>query len=213
MINWWNGLQLAQQIFALIAIPSTIILVIQTIMTLIGLGHDGAADLDGDGIPDIDTDGDGIPDADGEVSAGDDGLSLFSVRGILSTLTITGWTGVLLLGTKLPDWAAILIAVAAGLVTLVLIAIAMREIYKLQSNGNIDVENCIGKVGQVYIPIPAGGSGTGKVNVTVQEKFCEFSAITGTDNTLKTGSYVRVTAVSESGVLVVEPIGSSQSTK
>lgn len=203
MINWWNGLQLAQQIFALIAIPSTAILLIQTIMTLVGLGHDGAADLDGDGIPDIDTDGDGIADA--LEHGGDDGLSLFSVRGILSTLTITGWCGVLLLGTDLPDWAAIAISVAAGLVTLLLIAIAMKEINKLQSNGNIDIGNCIGKVGQVYIPVPAAGEGTGKVNITVQEKFCEFAAITGGES-LKTGAYVRVTAVSESGVLVVEPI-------
>lgn len=203
MINWWNGLQLAQQVFALIAIPSTAILLIQTIMTLVGLGHDGAADLDGDGIPDIDTDGDGIADA--LEHGGDDGLSLFSVRGILSTLTITGWCGVLLLGTDLPDWAAIAISVAAGLVTLLLIAIAMKEINKLQSSGNIDIGNCIGKVGQVYIPVPAAGEGTGKVNITVQEKFCEFSAITGGES-LKTGAYVRVTAVSESGVLVVEPI-------
>lgn len=208
MINWWNGLQLAQQIFALIALPSTLILIIQTIMTLVGLGHGDGADLDGDGIPDIDTDGDGIPDA--AEGTGDDGLALFSVRGILSMLTITGWVGLILLGTSLPDWAAILIAVACGVATLVLIAVAMREIMKLQSNGNIDIENCIGKVGEVYIPIPAGGSGTGKVNLTVQEKFSEFSAITGENAPIKTGAYVRVTAVSESGVLVVEPINKAQ---
>ena len=208
MINWWNGLQLAQQIFALIALPSTLILIIQTIMTLVGLGHGDGADLDGDGIPDIDTDGDGIPDA--AEGTGDDGLALFSVRGILSMLTITGWVGLILLGTSLPDWTAILIAVACGVATLVLIAVAMREIMKLQSNGNIDIENCIGKVGEVYIPIPAGGSGTGKVNLTVQEKFSEFSAITGENAPIKTGAYVRVTAVSESGVLVVEPINKAQ---
>ena len=59
---------------------------------------------------------------------------------------------------------------------------------------------------QVYIPVPAGGSGSGKVTITLQDKFCEYAAITTSDRELKTGNYVRVVAVSESGVLVVEPL-------
>ena len=52
-------------------------------------------------------------------------------------------------------------------------------------------------------------SGFGKVTMTVQEKFCEFNAITTADYTLKTGLYVRIVAVDESGTLVVEPLGNS----
>jgi hypothetical protein len=85
-------------------------------------------------------------------------------------------------------------------------AYLMRAVYRLQSSGNIDVENCIGKIGEVYIPIPSAGNGAGKVNLTVQEKFSEFSAITTGGDQLKTGSFVRVVAVGPSGVLVVEPI-------
>ena len=199
MINWWNGLELVQQIFALIAIPSTAILIIQTVLQLIGIG--------GDDVPE-DIDGDGIPDSDLDAAAGaaDDGLSLFSIRGILSMLCITGWLGVGLLETALPDWAAILIAVAAGVATLIGIAFLMRGIYKLQSSGNIDISNAIGKVAQVYIPIPAAGAGSGKVTITLQEKFCEYTAITAAAEALKTGSYVRVVSVSDGGVLLVEPL-------
>ena len=198
MINWWNGLELVQQIFALIAIPSTAILIIQTVLQLIGIGGDDVPeDIDGDGIPDSDLDA---------VAAADDGLSLFSIRGILSMLCITGWLGVGLLETALPDWAAILIAVAAGVVTLIGIAFLMRGIYKLQSSGNIDISNAIGKVAQVYIPIPAAGAGSGKVTITLQEKFCEYTAITAAAEALKTGSYVRVVSVSDGGVLLVEPL-------
>lgn len=200
MINWWNGLELAQQIFALIAIPSTVILVLQTVLTLIGIGGDDSPD-------DIDADGDGVPDSDvSDAASADDGLSLFTVRGILSMLCITGWLGVALLETSLPDWAAVLISVAAGVATLVGIAFLMRAIYGLQSSGNIDIANAIGKVAQIYIPVPAGGTGSGKVTITLQDKFCEYAAITTADNELKTGSYVRVVAVSEGGVLVVEPL-------
>ena len=198
MINWWNGLELVQQIFALIAIPSTAILIIQTVLQLIGIGGDDVPeDIDGDGIPDSDLDA---------AAAADDGLSLFSIRGILSMLCITGWLGVGLLETALPDWAAILIAVAAGVATLIGIAFLMRGIYKLQSSGNIDISNAIGKVAQVYIPIPAAGAGSGKVTITIQEKFCEYTAITAAAEALKTGSYVRVVSVSDGGALLVEPL-------
>lgn len=198
MINWWNGLELVQQIFALIAIPSTAILIIQTVLQLIGIGGDDVPeDIDGDGIPDSDLDA---------AAAADDGLSLFSIRGILSMLCITGWLGVGLLETALPDWAAILIAVAAGVATLIGIAFLMRGIYKLQSSGNIDISNAIGKVAQVYVPIPAAGAGSGKVTITLQEKFCEYTAITAAAEALKTGSYVRVVSVSDGGVLLVEPL-------
>lgn len=202
MINWWNGLELAQQIFALIAIPSTAILIIQTVLQLIGIGGDDVPeDIDGDGIPDSDLDA---------AAAADDGLSLFSIRGILSMLCITGWLGVGLLETALPDWAAILIAVAAGVATLIGIAFLMRGIYKLQSSGNIDISNAIGKVAQVYIPIPAAGAGSGKVTITLQEKFCEYTAITAASEALKTGSYVRVVSVSDGGVLLVEPLAGAK---
>ena len=38
MIAWWNSLGTAQQIMALIAIPSTLIMLIQTVLLLIGFG-------------------------------------------------------------------------------------------------------------------------------------------------------------------------------
>lgn len=192
MINWWNELDLIQQIFALIALPSTVLIVIQTVLLLIGIGGESDTDVDVDDVDGID-----LPD---------DGLAIFSVRGILSMLCITGWVAVALLETSLPAGVSIAIAIACGIATLIGMAYLMRAVNKLQSSGNIDVGNCIGKIGEVYIPVPAAGNGSGKVNLTVQEKFSEFTAITTSGDQLKTGTYVRVVAVSEAGVLVVEPI-------
>ena len=192
MINWWNELDLIQQIFALIALPSTVLIVIQTVLLLIGIGGDSDTDVDVDDVDGID-----LPD---------DGLAIFSVRGILSMLCITGWVAVALLETSLPAGVSIGIAIVCGIATLIGMAFLMRAINRLQSSGNIDVGNCIGKIAEVYIPVPAAGNGSGKVNLTVQEKFSEFTAITTSGDQLKTGSYVRVVAVNEAGVLVVEPI-------
>ena len=195
MINWWNSLDLTRQIFALIAIPSTVVLLIQTVLLLIGLGDDG--DIDGDGIPDTDVDG-------------SDGLVLFSVRGIVVMLSVTGWSGLAFLEIEqLPTIIAILLSVLCGVVMLFVMAYIMKLVSKLQSSGNIEIGNAVGKVAQVYIPVSPAGTGNGKVTITIQDKLCEFNAITTSDHTLKTGSYVRVVAVDESGILVVEPLGSN----
>lgn len=190
MLNWWNELMLAQQIFALIAIPSTLILVIQTILLLFGIG-------DGDGDADIDVDG---------IETGDDGLALFSVRGIVAMLCVAGWSGVALLETALPQTVSVLIAALLGLATLVGFAYLMKLVMKLQSSGNLDYGNSIGHVAQVYLPIPPAGTASGKVTLTLQEKYIEVAAITTASETLKTGTYVRVVSVDDSGVLVVEPL-------
>ena len=194
MILWWQSLDLAQQIFALVGIGATVILLIQTVMLLFGLDDDADVDFDGDADLDVDLDGAG------------DGLALFSVRGIVAMLAILGWTGVVFLGTGMHRALAIALAVVCGLLTLVAMAYIMRAISRLQSSGNIDVGNCIGKVGQVYIPVKPGAAAPGKVNITVQGTYSEFSAITTADHVLPTGSYVRVVGVEDSGVLLVEPI-------
>lgn len=189
ILEWWNSLILGQQIFLLVAIPSSVLLVIQTILLLVGL----------DDNDDIDTE-----------ALADDGLALFSIRGIVSMLCVMGWSGFGLLGTALPDWAAILISVALGIATLVAMAYLMRFLMRMQSSGNIEMSNTIGKVGQVYIPIPANAAAAGKVNITVQEKYSEFSAITLEKEDLPTGTYVRVVALDDAGTLVVERVTSAQ---
>ena len=75
---WWASLTWLERIFAYIAFPATLLLILQTLMLLFGLGHDADGDadvdLDGDGIPDLDLDGDGIPDLDGGLDLDGDGI-------------------------------------------------------------------------------------------------------------------------------------------
>lgn len=192
MFEWWNALETVQRVFALIAIPSTLIMVIQTVMLTFGW------------IGDSDVDMDDVPDGDGDLS--DDGLTLFSVRGIVAMLAVTGWTAIAFIESGLNQVVSILIAIVLGLLTLVGMAYFMRAVYRLQASGNIDVGNAVGKVAKVYIPIVGNAKKQGKVTMTLQEKYCEFDAITSSPETLPTGSYVRVIAVDGAGVLVVEPL-------
>ena len=38
MLTWWNNLDAFARVFACIAVPSTLILVVQTVLLLFGLG-------------------------------------------------------------------------------------------------------------------------------------------------------------------------------
>lgn len=53
MIEWFEALSVAGKVFVCVAIPSTLILVIQTVMTFFGFGDGG----DGTDMPDLDGDG------------------------------------------------------------------------------------------------------------------------------------------------------------
>ena len=66
MNAWWASLTWLERVFAYVAFPATLLLLLQTLMLLFGLGHDSDADgdLDGDGSPDLDLDGDTDADLD-----------------------------------------------------------------------------------------------------------------------------------------------------
>jgi len=53
----------------------------------------------------------------------------------------------------------------------------------------------------------------GKVNVTVQERFCEFDAVTEEDESIKTGEAVYVTDVRPGNILVVEKLEQGDKTE
>ena len=192
MFEWWDTLNTVQRVFAMIAIPSTLIMVIQTVMLALGW------------IGDSDVDMDDVSDGDGDLA--DDGLTLFSVRGIVAMLAVMGWTAIAFIESGLNQIASVLIAIVLGFLTLVGMAYFMRAVYRLQASGNLDVGNAVGKVAKVYIPIAGNAKKQGKVTMTLQEKYCELDAITTSSETLPTGSYVRVVAVDGTGTLVVEPI-------
>ncbi len=200
MIGWWNGLTDLQRIFALVGIPATLVLVVQTILLLFGLGaghEDGCdcgCDLDGDGIPD---------DLEG---GSDDGLTLFSVRGIVAMFCIAGWSGIVFIDFGMGQVEAILLAVLCGVAALFGMAYLMKSVLKLQSSGNLQLGTAVGKTGQVYIPIPPKGEGRGKINITVQDRYIEVDAITASEDTLKTGETVRVVSTDENGLLMVERV-------
>lgn len=204
MGEWWDALSTLQKIFAGIALPATLLLIIQTVLVIIGIG--GGADTDGvDGIDGADGI-DGVDDADGGGADGPDGLSLFSVRGIIGFLCVGGWAGIALDGAGVHPLLTVTLAITAGAAALVGIAVLFREAGKLQSAGNQTLENAVGKTASVYIRIPANKKGAGKIMLTFQGRFSECGAVSAADRDLKPGECVRVVGLEDENTLIVVPV-------
>ncbi len=218
---WWNGLKLVEQILYCIAIPASLILIIQTVIMLLGIGHggegfnpsdtsgfDGAeggfdADAPFDGPTDIDTD---LSHHDVNSPADLADFRLLSVQSVIAFLTIFGWSGITAISNGMAEWAALLLAAVLGFGAMFIVAKVIQWSSKLAQNGTFNMKNILGESGRVYIPIPEKSRGVGKVNVSCGERFMEFDAITEEQEALKTGEAVRVVDIIGGGTLVVERI-------
>jgi len=228
---WWETLSPLQQVFAYIAIPATVIMLLQTILLLFGMGsnsdHDIGGSFDGDHDVDFDMDTDmdvdADMDADFDASDGhdgvfgqdhshaqeafhDSGLRVFTVRGLVAFFAFGGWLGVALPRLGMPDFWVAAIAFAGGTGALLLVAWVMKMSLKLQDQGNIDINNALGKTANVYITIPGNLSGRGKITLTLQERFVELDAMTKQPEPIKAGTLVSVSGSTDNDALLVESL-------
>lgn len=198
MFEWWESLGDVGRIFACVAIPSTVILFLQTILMLIGIGG-GSLDSD-DADTGVDTELDNDGDADTEL---DGGLRLFSFRGIIAFLTVLGWVGIL--GVRL-EWSVPVIVISSllsGFVAMVAIALLFRLIFALQADGTEDLRHALGVAGTVYLRIPPSREGRGKVNIMLDGRLVEKDAVTDEAEMLNYGEQIVVIGISGGTELIV----------
>lgn len=231
MAEWWETLSSLLKVLYCIAIPSTLILLLQTILSISGFGNDtdinisdtsgldmGDMDLDVDMDIDMDVDVDISADADSDICPDGDtdsnvhvhgdysSLRLFTVQGIVAFFAVSGWVSIAAVSSGMPAVGAVPVGVVAGFFAMYGIAKLIQISKKLTENGTIDFRNAIGETATVYIPIPPEGEGEGKVTLTLQGRFMECSAVSCLKETLKTGTQVRVTDLNGE-TLVVEKQG------
>lgn len=201
MTQWWEGLSALAKVFYCIAIPSTLVLILQTILLFIGFGDSGAAsDLSGDvDVADsTDFSSDGAPSGDFSVG------QLFTLQGIMAFLCIFSWVGIICVGASLHAALSILIGFFCGFLAMFGVSKILRLSSKLAENGTVMLENTIGSTATVYVPIPALGTSHGKVMVTVQGRLTEADAVCFGETQLSTGTKVTITDV-DGDTLVCKP--------
>lgn len=117
-----------------------------------------------------------------------------SLKAVVASLTFFGLAGLASEKAGLTTFATLAIAVVAGGVAVFLVAVLMASLSRLQSRGNVDLANAVGRTGRVYLRIPGDRAGPGKVTIDVQGRSVEVAAVTAGPE-LPTGASVRVLGV------------------
>jgi len=198
--QWWISLGFVGQIMAIAAIPSTIVMLLQLLLMIAGVGGFGDADSD------MDADNCDSP-ANVSGSYGNQGpFRIFTIRGIVAFFALGGWAGLAALSAGIPILWSIQIALLAGVAAMILASVVIRLALKMQDSGNLNMRNAISKPAEVYITIPPSRTNTGKITMILQERFVELDAVTDCETAIAPNSKVAVVGVTDENVLVVSPI-------
>lgn len=171
--------------FWFIALPASAIFLIQTILTFMGMDSTDGASADFDS----NLDG-GAP------------FQLFSFRNLINFMLGFSWAGISFYTTITSSTLLIAFAVVSGLAMVGIFFLLLRQISKLAEDNTFRISDTLGKTAQVYLTIPAGRSGKGKIQISVAGSVHEIEAITDGDK-LETGSAVRVDAIVDNNLVSV----------
>jgi membrane protein implicated in regulation of membrane protease activity len=201
---------LEHSIYLYSAIIGCTLVGIQVILQVFGLFDD--VDTDVDGHVEVDVSDTHLDAADAHVEADTDHHGSSAFFGILSFRALCAFAGIFgLIGLMMEQGGTasrptrVLVACGAGVAAMFGVAWMMRALSRLQASGSVEPRNAVGRVGTVYLRIPAHGDGAGKVTIEIQGRSMEFPALSEGDE-IQTGARVTVVALEGDDTLKVVPL-------
>lgn len=188
-MDYFNTLEPLLRAFWFIALPVSLIFVIQTVMTFLGL--DSADGIDAD--------------FDGNLDHADAPFQLFSFRNLINFLLGLSWTGISFYQIINNKPFLILLSISMGICFVLLFFVIIKQIQKLAENNTFKIENALNKSGSVYLRIPAQRTGNGKIQVSINGSIKELDAITNQD-TIESGASIRIIKIENQNLVLVEKI-------
>ncbi len=185
-MEFFNQLDPLLRTFWYVAIPSSLIFLTQTILAFIGASHGDGSDADFDSH---DHAGDGTV------------FHYFSFRNLINFLLGFGWSGVSLYGTVPNHFLLIIIALSVGVFFVWLFFLLIQQLQRLSEDNSFQLADAVGKLGEVYLKVPAKRTGIGKVQVSIKGSTHELEAVTDGDE-LRHGEKVAIVAIEEEFLLV-----------
>ena len=189
MEEWWSSLGLFMQSVWCITLFASLVFVIQTIMTFIGMDTDGGMDVDVSA--DTTADGDSGP------------FQLFTFRNFINFLLGFGWSIISFEKAIVNQFVLILVSAVVGVLLVMAVMAIFRFMSRMEQSGTIRVANAVGCKGNVYLKIPGEKRGEGKVQISIQGAIREFDALTAGEE-LETGAPIKVVEVVNDSTLLVE---------
>ena len=218
MTEWWNALEPAMKVLWAVTLSASLVFVIQTVMTFLGVAGDGGFDINtdvdvdvpgdvGDASLDLDTGHD--PSAVHDVNHAGGGMNLLTFRNLINFLLGFGWAAILLQDSIPSLPLRLVVAILVGLFLVAAVMLIFKWLTGMQESGTINVyKSAVDCQGTVYLTIPGERAGEGKVQITINNSVREYAALTD-GPTLKTGTRIRVVDVVSASTLLVEEINSS----
>lgn len=188
--TWWSALSAAEKVYWLIALPATAVFLFQLVLTFFGGDTDHM---------DVSADHDVAFDSDQGI-----GFQFLSIKNLVGFFAIFGWTGIAMLSGGKSLVMTVVVSTLAGFAMMVIMATLVYYLGKLTEHNVLDLTNAKGKIGTVYLRIPAERKGMGKVQLNVQG-FQTLDAITDAKEEIKTGAVVEVLDSINNEVLLVKP--------
>ncbi|MDH6250623.1 hypothetical protein M2347_000350 [Chryseobacterium sp. H1D6B] len=187
MFEFLQHLDSLHQGFWYIALVTSLVFLVQTVLTFIGGHHSGDLNTDFSGDVHHDTP-----------------FQLFSLRNLINFLLGFGWGGVAFYDAVESKMLLIFLAVLIGIGFVVLFFFLILQIVKLTEDNTFKMDDLIGKVGEVYLTIPANMSGKGKILISVKGANHELQAMTEAEENIPSSHSVRVIYIYDKTIVVAK---------
>lgn len=213
MAEFFTTMTTIEIIFSICAVFGSLFFILRGISVLFGFagsdGADGSGALDTDGGPDMsmlqDLDGNGIPDlleTDALPVKYKNRLIEFSLQNISAFFMMFGLIGLAMMKSSgFGAIPAILAGFVGGVVMAWVLTKVTRSLMYLKSSGNKVISSSIGKIGTVYLSIPANGTGQVQVEVSGRLEVCD--AVSADNEDIKSGTEIQVVSIKEGNILSV----------
>jgi hypothetical protein len=188
-MEYLNNLPPLLKTFWFVAIPASVIFVIQAIMTFAG----GDAS---DGVQ---------ADFDGDLDGGHMPFQIFSLRNLVNFLLGFSWCGISFYNIISNHALLIVFSLASGIGFVLLFFLILRQVHKLAEDNSFKMSDTLNQPAEVYLTIPGYKTGRGKVLVSTKGSVRELIAITTSDK-IESGTMVKVTGIEQNSILIVEKI-------
>ena len=168
-----------------IALISSLVFTIQTIMLFVGFDTD--ADFSG-----------------GDVAFDVDGLALVSVKTVACFLLGFGWSGVILAPLFENAWVVALISLGIGALFMFGAWILLKQVLTLSQDNTFHAYKIVVYTADVYLRIPADADKSGKIMVSYEGSLHELQAFNAGAEEIPTGAKVHIVEAIDDATVRVE---------